>query len=172
MQGDSKSGLEGQEKVARLVGLLRHERPARDDHWLGLSRAVRFRIEQEQAEREAVALRRSAESGWARWWAAVVHAGWGRWLEPSAWVPTVLAAVAILAWLLPSPHGPGTGRDGTHMAGFGNVPEPGLALGQERPKVAPIVGLHLRIIFLDSDRLPEGFEAFPPLPEGVLKRGR
>lgn len=168
MQGESNRDGSGQENVARLVGLLRHERPA-SDHWLGLSRAVRFRVEQERAGREAdpqTAPRRV----WARWREAIRLGGWDRWLEPSAWVPTVLAVVAIGAWLLPTPPNTVPAMNGSHLAGFGEVPELGAGigpfLGQGRPKVAPIVGLHLRIIYLDSDQLPEGFVAFPPLPNG------
>lgn len=166
MQDETNNG--GQEQVARLMALKRHERPGQD-HWLGLSRAVRFRIEQEKAEREAAA-QRSAGSGWGRWVRTLGDSGWGRWLEPSAWVPTVLAVVAILAWMLP-PHGV-PGPAASHMAGFGHVPDIGMGLGPERPKFAPITGLHVRIIWLDSDQLPEGFVAFPPLSADMLEPRR
>lgn len=166
MQDETNIG--GQERVARLMALKRHERPG-EDHWLGLSRAVRFRIEQEKSEREA-ARPWSAGAAWGRWMGFVAESDWGRWLEPSAWVPTVLAIVAILAWMLPpnANHGPGM----SDMAGFGHVADAGMGLGVERPKVAPIIGVHVRIIFLDSDHLPEGFVAFPPLPAKMLEPQR
>lgn len=47
-----------------------------------------------------------------------------------------------------------------------------MALGLERPKVAPISGVHVRVILLDSDQLPAGFVAFPPLPAAMLEPRR
>ncbi|MEI6341095.1 MAG: hypothetical protein WCR07_03990 [Verrucomicrobiota bacterium] len=156
------------ETLSRLIGLKRHERPG-GDHWVGLSRAVRFQIEQERAEMAAAGRRRDGAgrgSAHASW----LGDGWTRWLEPSAWVPTVLAVLAIVAWWLPSPVIRTHGTDGSHLAGFGSIPE--LGVGMDRPKVSPIVGVHVRRIFLDSDQLPEGFVAFPPLPAGVALPGR
>ncbi len=163
-----ETNMEGQGRVARLVALKRHERPGQD-HWLGLSRAVRFRIEQEMAEQRA-ATRRSAGSAWGRWVEAAMESGWGRWLDPSAWLPTVLAVVAILTWMLPPTSGVGPGA--SNMAGLGNVPEVGMALGLERPRVAPINGVRVRVILLDSDQLPAGFVAFPPLSAAMLEPRR
>lgn len=163
-----ETNMEGQVRVARLVALQRHERPGQD-HWLGLSRAVRFRIEQEMAGQKAVA-RRSAGSAWGRWMEAVMGSGWGRWLDPSAWVPTILAVMAILTWMLPPT--PGVGPGASNMAGLGNVPEVGMALGLESPTVSPITGVRVRVILMDSDQLPKGFVAFPPLPSTMLKPAR
>lgn len=162
MQDETRNG--GQERMARLVALKRHERPD-EEHWLALSRAVRLRVEQESFERGA-AKGRSGRGAWGRFLDAVRESGWDRWLEPSAWVPTVLAVVVILAWMLPpsSSRGPGT----SNMAGFGHVADAGLGLGLERPKMAPINGVHVRIVVLDSDQLPPGFVAFPPLPPQML----
>ena len=160
-----------QARVARLVGLKRHERPDAS-HYVGISRAVRFRIEQERMASGASNARGGAGVetglGWLGEWRGIT----GRWLEPRTWVPTLLAALVVMAWVLegPSWNHDFSGRTPIQTAGFGSLPEVGL--GMERPKVAPLVGVHLRIVFLDSDQLQPGFVAFPPLPPGLAGSSR
>jgi len=164
MEEHMDSDAEMQARVARLVGLKRHERPP-ESHYLGLSRAIRFRLEQEQAEVRSGLSSAARPEGEPSPWEAFTR-GAAYWLRPQTWLPTMLAVFAILAWVLDD-HG--TRSIGPwarpQSAGFGNIPAP--LLGSDRPKVAPIVGVHLRIIFLDSDQLPPGFVAFPPLPKDV-----
>ncbi len=165
MREDIESEM--QRRVARLVGLKRHERPS-PEHYVSLSRAVRFRLEQERLAGGSLAWERAGGTWGARWFRQALREGASRWLEPSTWVPTLLAALALAAWLLDgSSHVPPFHAVAPQTAGLGGLPEPVL-LG-ERPKAPPLVGVHVRIIFLDSDQIPPGFIAFPPLPPQLLE---
>lgn len=172
MQGGNDMENEMQERVARLMAMKRLEAPPRG-HLVGLSRAVRFRIEQENAARQSELAHASGrQRGGAHGWFAMWEGLRERFMEPSAWVPTALAIMVILAWVLGDQGGAGRIGPALQTAGFGNLPPSLVGQGHDLPKASPIVGVHVRMIFLDSDQLPPGFVAFPQLSPGMTGKAR